>query len=93
MYFPISCFGSTFSRLMNCESRLRKGRTPERKKVLWKGTSMPWRGTAATPRERVIGWGFEAVAAADVRRRGRRGDEGDFWRWLVRVMRVSRARI
>lgn len=92
MYFLISCFGSTFSSLLNCKSRLRNGRTPDRKKVLWDGTSMPWTETAATPRARVMGWGFEAVVAALVRIRARSGDEGDFWRWFVTEMSVSRAR-
>lgn len=88
----MSFFGSTFSLFMNCESRLRKGRTPDRKKVLWNGTSMPWSGIVATPRARVMGSGFEAVVAALVRISDSRGEEGDFWSSSVTEMRVSRAR-
>lgn len=53
---------------------------------------MPWSGTAATPRVRVMGRGFEAVVAALVRIRGRRGEEGAFLRWFVTEIRISRAR-
>lgn len=88
----MSCFGSTFSRLMNRGRRLRKGRIPDRKNVLWNGTSMPWSGTAATPRARVTGGCFEAAVAALARIRGRRDEEGDSWRRFVTEIRVSRAR-
>lgn len=50
MYFPISLLGSMLLFWIFFSKKLRKGFTPERRKVLWKGTSMPLSGIVAKPR-------------------------------------------
>lgn len=66
MYFPTNLPGSMEVLLIFFSRKDRKGFTPLRRKVLWKGTSMPLRGMVAKPRWSSMGLGFLAVSAAQV---------------------------
>ncbi|SCB64733.1 unnamed protein product [Fusarium graminearum] len=50
MYFPTSLEGSIEVLLIFLSKKERKGLTPDRRKVEWKGTSIPRRGMVAKPR-------------------------------------------
>ena len=64
MYLPTSLPGSMEVLLIFLSKKERKGLTPERRKVEWKGTSMPLRGMVAKPRWSSRGLGLASVCLA-----------------------------